>query len=285
MKQHTYLILVLLFCATNLGLAQDYKIYDREQEKVISVEELVRSSSDADVLFFGEQHDDEIAHELQDKIYELLLNEYRNVSLSLEMFETDGQLILDEYLSGYITESKMLNDARAWDNYPTAYRPLVERAKEKGQTVIAANAPRRYVSMVSQKGLSSLDALPKSSKAYLPPLPIFTDDKGYYERFQALMGGANHGMGDSFFHAQCLWDASMAYRIFQHWKKHKKERIFHLNGRFHTDFQQGTVTQLRRLKDKIEIKNISCFPAEGNFDKPDWSAYANQGDFIVLTKS
>src|SRR3954467_8455063 len=68
----------------------------------------------------------------------------------MEMFERDVQIVLDEYLSDLITEQHFLASSRPWGNYKTDYRPLVELAKEKHLDVIAANAPRRYVNMVSR---------------------------------------------------------------------------------------------------------------------------------------
>ncbi|MEM9888092.1 MAG: ChaN family lipoprotein [Bacteroidota bacterium] len=261
----------------------EYKIYSTESKQEISLGDIAASVAEIDVLFFGEEHDDSLAHTLQAQLYAMLLEEYGTVTLSMEMFETDGQLVLDEYFSGYITEDKMVNDTRAWKNYTTDYRPMVELAKNKEQSIIAANAPRRYVNLVSRKGLSELENLPKSSKEYLPQLPIYTADRGYYDRFQEAMGGAGHGMSDNFFHAQCTWDATMAYRIYKHWKKNKKELIFHLNGRFHTDYQQGTITQLRRLNKKITIKNISCFSV-ANLAQIDWENYADQGSFLIVSE-
>ncbi|MEO1257064.1 MAG: ChaN family lipoprotein, partial [Bacteroidota bacterium] len=77
-----------------------YKIYSSASKQEITLEELIEATSDTEVLVFGEQHDDSIAHDLQDKIYAMLLDKYTTVALSMEMFETDGQLILDEYLAG-----------------------------------------------------------------------------------------------------------------------------------------------------------------------------------------
>ncbi|MEM8901461.1 MAG: ChaN family lipoprotein [Bacteroidota bacterium] len=259
-----------------------YKIYSTADQKEISLEALVADVSDADVLFFGEQHDDSMAHFLQNELYKALLESYGTVTLSLEMFETDCQLIVDEYLAGFIGKSKLKKDGRAWSNYQEDYSPMVEEAKEKGQTVIAANAPRRYVSLVSGKGLGELDKLPKASKKHLPKLPIYTDDQAYYQRFKETMGEVGHSMeNDNYFYAQCVWDATMANSMYTHWKKHKKEKIFHLNGRFHSDYQQGTVHQLRRLSPKVQIKNISCFPSD-DIGKPDWGAYTELGDYVII---
>lgn len=260
-----------------------FKIYSSLEQKEITLDDLVNGVSEVDVLFFGEEHNDSIAHSLQDELYQALLSKYGTVTLSLEMFETDCQVVLDEYMGGWISQGKLIKDGRAWNNYENDYSPMVMTAKDKGQTVIAANAPRRYVSMVSGKGVEVLENLPEASLTYLPSFPIYTADSAYYKRFAQAMGEVGHSMeNNNYFYAQCVWDATMANRIYTRWRKHKKEMIFHLNGRFHSDYQQGTVSQLRRLTKKVQIKNISCFPVL-NIDNPDWKAYAGIGDFIILS--
>lgn len=47
-----------------------------------------------------------------------------------------------------IEERDLIASGRAWSNYRSDYKPLIEIAKEKH----AANAPRRYVDLVSKKG-------------------------------------------------------------------------------------------------------------------------------------
>src|SRR5690606_22889447 len=110
--------------------------------------------------------------------------------LSLEVFETEVQLVLDEYTQGIIREKNLMKDARPWKNYQD-YRPLVEFAREHGIRVIAANAPSRYTNAVTLNGLQVLDRLDKRAKALLPPLPIDTATGRYYEKFQDILGG--HG--------------------------------------------------------------------------------------------
>ena len=108
----------------------------------------------------GEQHDDAVAHFLQLQIFKAAVEKYskdRKVALSLEMFERDVQTVVDEYLKNLISETHFLASSRPWGNYKTDYRPLVELAKEKNLPVIAANAPRRYVNMVTRLGRDSLE--------------------------------------------------------------------------------------------------------------------------------
>ena len=161
-----------------------------------SIAELVEAAADADALVVGEVHDDAEAHRLELELLKRLHEKHggcRRIVLSLEMFETDVQLVLDEYLEGLITESSFLADARPWGNYAD-YRGLVEYAKVTELPVVAANAPRRYVGMVG-KGLS-LTSLTRSSRSHLPPLPVVASSSAYQEKFDSMMR-ALHGATSS----------------------------------------------------------------------------------------
>src|SRR5439155_27112377 len=114
----------------------------------------------ADVTFVGENHDHKLAHELELTVLKAVHARKTKTALSLEMFERDVQSVVDEYLGGLITESHFLQSSRPWPNYKTDYSPMVEFAKEQRLPVIAANAPRRYVNIVSRKGQTALLELP-----------------------------------------------------------------------------------------------------------------------------
>lgn len=49
-----------------------------------------------------------------------------------------------------------MQDGRAWPNFTQDYLPMVDAAAFAGVPIIAANAPRRYVSLVGRRGLSAL---------------------------------------------------------------------------------------------------------------------------------
>src|SRR5690606_8678601 len=131
--------------------------------------------------FLGESHDDAVGHALEARI--LRATAAPGLALSLEMFETDTQLLLHEYLAGHIDAARLRRDARAWDNYREAYAPLVDFAREQGLAVIAANAPRRYVNLVGRRGAAALQALSPEALAYLPPLPYPPASEAYRDKF------------------------------------------------------------------------------------------------------
>ncbi len=263
---------------------ETYRIFDKNGNSA-TLQQIIETIGQNDVVFLGEMHDDSVAHALQFEIFKTATEKYsaaRKVSLSLEMFERDTQIVVNEYLMGLITEKKFLDDSRPWGNYKTDYRPLVELAKEKKLNVIAANAPRRYVNMVSRNGRESLNSLSKEAKSFLPPLPYAEPTKAYSDKFKALMGPSPEAqMGiDKILASQSLWDAGMAYAISQNIVK--KGLIVHLNGAFHTENRLGTVEHLLRYKPRTNVLVVTMRYEEDfkNFDK---TKHANLGDFVILT--
>lgn len=67
-----------------------------------------------------------------------------------------------------------LQDGRAWPNYAQDYAALVDTAACARARVVAANAPRRYVSLVGRKGPAALAALPCKEAASLPHSSLLT---------------------------------------------------------------------------------------------------------------
>lgn len=252
-----------------------------------SFEEIINSTEAADVLFFGEYHDDAVGHAIQAEAFRRIVERYsgkRKITLSLEMFERDVQVVLDEYLASHITENHFLLSSRPWGNYKTDYRPLIELAKEKGLPVVAANAPRRYVNMVSRGGRAKVEALSPEAKRWLAPLPYGEPSAEYSKRFRALMGSsAEASMGlDNILSSQSLWDATMAYWISQALERHKHGLIVHLNGGFHTAYRLGTVEHLAKYSPKAKAVVITM-RYEENFKEFDKDKHADLGDFVILT--
>jgi uncharacterized iron-regulated protein len=264
----------------------NYRIYDASGNSA-NISQILESAGKSDVVFLGENHDDAVGHFLQAELFKKIretFGEKRSVALSLEMFERDVQIVLDEYLSGLITEKKFLDDSRPWNNYKTDYRPLLEYAKQNNLAVIAANAPRRYVNMVSRGGRETLEKLSPEARKWFAPLPYAQPSEQYSKKFAALMGGAggdNHGVS-KILASQSLWDATMAFSISEFLKKQKNALVVHLNGGFHTENRLGTAEQFLKLNPKAKILVVTM-RYEDDFIKFDKAKHENLGDFVILT--
>jgi uncharacterized iron-regulated protein/outer membrane lipoprotein-sorting protein len=253
-----------------------------------TIEDVMKSLDNADVVFLGEFHDDSIAHALQHEIFKRAIEQYganRKVTLSLEMFERDVQTVLNEYLAGQISENHFLLSSRPWPRYKDDYRPLVELAKERKIEVIAANAPRRYVNMVSRNGRDSVNGLSKLAKTWLAPLPYAEASEAYSKKFKALMGSsAEASMGiDKILSSQSLWDATMAHSVSESLKKNKGSLVVHLNGGFHTEMRLGTVEHFLKYRKKGRAVVVTM-RYEDDFKKFDAAKHTDAGDFVILTQ-
>jgi uncharacterized iron-regulated protein len=272
---------------------KDYVIYARNE--VRTFEAMVEVLGQADVVFLGEQHDHAMGHALQTEIFQALYARQPKLALSMEMFERDVQGVLDEYLSGFITENSFLQAARPWPNYKTDYRPMVEFCKEKGLPVVAANPPRRYVNIVSRKGQEALQQLPRTARAYLPALPYSMDIPSEYDRkLTEIFGGAHGDSGPdsaatglpgvaNMKQAQALWDETMKDSILRFRKAKRGWQVVHLNGAMHSDYGHGIVDRLRKAVPRLRICLVTIRP-DADFPNINPLKYAGAADFVIVTR-
>ncbi|WP_410221129.1 ChaN family lipoprotein [Pedobacter sp.] len=279
------ILLILSFLVPLYLKAQDikkhYKIFDVKKKSLVTLDDIIRDMQQANVLFFGEEHNDSIGHYLEAEIFKGLAKAYPGkTALTMEMFHTDVQPVINEYLQNIISEKNFIKEARAWNNYKD-YRIMVELAKQQNLIVIGGNAAARYSNAVTREGLSVLEKLPAASKSFLPKLPVDTATGRYYDKFMETLGG--HGMGSmKVYQTQNFWDATMAWSINNFYKGHKNFKIFQVNGRFHSDEKLGTYAQLIKINPKIKALNISSFAAD-DFENPNWEKYTALGDYIIVT--
>lgn len=265
-------------------VADDYRIFTSDG-KLATLNDIIAAANDMDVVYLGENHDDAVGHALQLAVFNEIVEKYRptrQVALSLEMFERDTQVVLDEYLNGLITEKQFLASARPWNNYQQDYKPLVELAKDRNLPVIAANAPRRYVNMVTRGGRAALEKLSPEALNWLAPLPYGAPSTAYAAKFNALMGARHNDMTSNMLQSQSLWDATMAYFVADYLQKTQKPLVVHLNGKFHSESRLGTVEHLLRYRPSARALVVTVQYDE-NFPNFDEKKHRGLGDFVVLT--
>jgi len=279
---------------------KNYMIYNHKQERV-SIESIIYSLKDIDVVFIGEMHDDPVAHYFQKQMLKEVFEHYffkayaskrRQIVLSMEMFERDVQIILDEYLFDIIDERHFLASSRAWNNYLFDYHPLVKFAKKNNIRVLAANAPRRYVHRVAQYGKKSLNDLSSTAKAWVAPLPYKEPSKALTKRFEDFQKKASaitpaHDNDlfkkSHFLEAHNLWDATMAFSLSEELANTPKVLIIHLNGYFHSQSGLGIPEHLANYRPDVKMMTITIVRSN-NF--PDFdSSFADSGDYIIITES
>jgi len=108
------LLVCVLFTVSFQSYAQvtekNYKIYSVQTGKEVKLSDIAEDMKDYDVLFYGEEHNDSVTHFLESKMLEELYLKYNSsVTLSMEMFERDVQVVMNEYLKDLVREKVMPN--------------------------------------------------------------------------------------------------------------------------------------------------------------------------------
>ncbi|MEM8968441.1 MAG: ChaN family lipoprotein, partial [Bacteroidota bacterium] len=235
-------MIVVLWLIVIIGQAQKLPAYQifNQKGKPTSYAKMLRTLAKADVVLFGELHNNPICHWLELQLLRDLHQEYDSLVLALEMFEADNQLVLDEYLLGTIQEKHLLNEAKVWNNYATDYQPLIEFVKANDIPVVASNIPRRYANLVYRQGLAALDSLSDQAKQWVASLPITVNMQlASYQEMLTMMGGSSHGSNtgeaENLVHAQAVKDATMAHFVLQQLPR----PILHINGSYHSQDKEG----------------------------------------------
>jgi uncharacterized iron-regulated protein len=258
MKFLTIALLLVTAIQTSAQNKPAYKVFTSEGKKA-DYGDIIKSCLKADIVFFGELHDDPVAHWLELEITKSLFNEKgSNLVLGAEMFEADNQLMMDEYLKGVYDASKFEAEVKLWKNYKTDYKPLVEFARTNNLRFIATNIPRRYASVVSKSGFEGLAPLTEEAKKYIAPIPFPYDPelKGYKDMLSmgGMGGSVPAHVSENLPKAQAVKDATMAHFILSNWSK---GNIFiHYNGSYHSSNFEGIVWYLMKSNPNLKIITI-----------------------------
>ena len=273
------------------------RIYDTKATRFVSFDQLADAASKADVVFFGEQHDDPATHSAEAALLAAVGARRSDVVLTMEMFERDVQPLLDQYLVGTISEKNFLDGSRPWERYATDYRPMVELARVHGWPVIAGNVPRRMATAVSKKGLAALDTMSKTERSYSAARNECPKD-AYYAKFVETMTGHSAGNGpasasdasamskmtDLFYEAQCIKDETMGESIATAMSRFPGALMYQVDGAFHSDAHLGTAARVTRRVPGAKTLVLTGVPV-ADLQKADPKEHVSRADYVIFTRA
>ncbi|MSR28261.1 MAG: hypothetical protein EXS03_01640 [Phycisphaerales bacterium] len=273
-------------------------IFDGATGSPLDWRQVLDQVAHADAVFVGETHDDATAHALEHALVDAFLASHPSAAVSIEFLERDDQAATDQYLRG---ESELdafieATKSRHWagtDTWIPWYQPMIDSAKRSKARVIAANAPRRYVSKARTEGYEALTALPPDERALFEVDESISRD-GDWERLKALViemraDGSGHGDSpsdspideeiDQFHRAQRVWDRTMGLSAARAYAG--GARIIHVEGAFHIGTRLGTVAQFAAATPGAKILVIDLVPSNLRTRAP---ATGPSADIVVHTK-
>ncbi|MFW5659573.1 MAG: ChaN family lipoprotein [Bacteroidota bacterium] len=279
-----------------------YAIYDSNGRSV-RYNQLLSACEQADVVFFGEQHNNPISHWLTYELFQALLPEAdqdRPLTLAMEMLEVHQQQLVDAYVAQELEYDSLANATDLWPNFKTDYRPVLDLARNHDYRTLAlaSNVTRRYASRVFKEGIESFrENLPENwDTAAYPPLEfdIPYDSRSYQEMVEMMSGHGGHGhgghghgesgeMAKRFVQAQAIKDATMAWRILQVLRE--EMRVFHVNGAFHTQYHEGIVWYIKYFAEQNKRETVPGMVtiSQENVDNPGVfnEELKDKADFII----
>lgn len=282
--------------------------------------EVLDAAVSADVIVIGEMHDDLVGHRVQLAFVEDALERWPGMALSMEMLDRSEQATVDDYLAELIDRevfieriadtkwrrlAKQFLDREidrskfrkgilnpGWYNWEWFYQPIIDAVRAGDGRIVAANAPwLRYTRLIDENGYAALEELSDAQRA-LFAIPTAIPQGRYNERFREFMSGGHGEESDEeprevdedrfleAFRSQLLYDATMGDSIARALDD-GATKVVHLVGQFHSDYEGGTVLEVKSRRPRTSVLVISLR------DSPETSLHeddVDRGDFVIYTR-
>jgi len=204
-----------------------------------TLKDIISIIFDKKIIYIGEQHDQFAHHDTQLKIIKGLHAKNKKIAIGMEMFQRPFQGVIDDYISGKISEREFLKKTeyfQRWAFEYNLYKPILDFATDEKIPVIALNVRREIVNKVSRGGLGSLS---DEEKKEIPEQMDFSDNE-YRNRLMNIFKLHRDSKDfDFFFQSQVLWDEIMAMSIDEYLKKNPDYQMIVLAGNGHIQYGSG----------------------------------------------
>ena len=279
-----------------IDVRKDIAVIDPDSGNDVGWEHMLERISAVDIVLLGELHDHAVGHAVQLALVEDVLDQFPNCVVAFEMLERDEQLRVDDYMDDVIgpTTLASLTQSTNWggkDGWTAWYQPIIDATKERSGSVIAANAPRRYVKLARTDGFDRIESLAKDRRS-LVDYPTELSGGRYRERFWELASHNEDGENEAIdvstidpddpilpvFRSQQTWDATMAQSIVTA-KPSRAQKVLLLVGQFHVEYDGGIVQELRNRLPHAKVLTVSI---QRKLPKEEWWGTPPIADLMVV---
>jgi uncharacterized iron-regulated protein len=195
---------------TRTSELREGQIIDTATGQPVSVEQLMRSLRQQEVLYFGEEHHNRLHIDSALSILNRLSAEGRRPVIAMEMFGWDGQSLLDRYVAGDdLSRQEFLAQVgwpQNWGGPFENYEPLVAYAKSAHLPLAALNPPKSLVRLVARKGLAQARQDADWTRWHMQAETI-VDDPAYREKIIEQLRACHDGGPNELY--QTMYEASM----------------------------------------------------------------------------
>lgn len=280
MKISYCLIIIITFLIGSYINAHAVTQFLRVSDKrTVGFMQMIADTNGTDIIFIGETHDDKKQHENQLDIIRNLRAKKVPVAIGLEIFASDNQRQLDDWIGGKLDEKEFkLIYSRNWSYDWQLYRDIFIYARDNHIPMIALNIPKPVISKIVIQGPSDLN---DSDKKEIPPHISWTlnsQQTEYLKRIYLQVFG-NKSIPISFTNfcdAQALRNNGMAWYISKFREKYPNNKIVVITGTWHA-IKNGVPEQLKEYGNpKYEV----ILPALPEFNLQNMST--DEADYFIL---
>jgi len=249
------LAFLIVFGGVPSRAAGKSRIERMSDSRAVTMAQLIEEIRGVRIVFVGENHGNRDHHKTQLNVIRALRDSGVPVAVGLEMFRSNSQESLDDWVHDRIREADFVRifDENWSGNYWPAYRDIFEYARVQDIPMVGLNVEQRVVRQVSRGGFSSVD------RRNIPPIARVSCDAG--EKYRDVLRTAmrNHAGKEAFVRfceAQMLWDASMAWHLIDFAERNPDRVVVVLAGAFHS-WKHGIPERVRaRAGDSLPFKVI-----------------------------
>ncbi len=273
--------------------------FDGATGALISWREVLDRVAAADAVFVGETHNDATAHAIEHELVASFLAAHHPAAVSMEFLERDDQAATEDYLAGAISMDEFIarTKSKDWagaDSWIPWYQPMIDSAKRSRAKVVAANAPRKYVSSARVDGYTALLALPGEERVLFEVDEEIARD-GDWERLRELMIEMRHDSAkednakpeppsdddvDAIHRSQRVWDRTMGTSAARAYSN--CGAMIHIVGGFHAGNRLGTVAQFLKACTPRQVLIVALEPSKSQTLDP---SDADGADVVIHTRA
>ena len=230
-------LLILICCITvPAGADADGAIMRISDRQAVSFQQMMADAQSSDVTMVAETHDSKKHHVLQLDIIRSFQAKKVPVAIGLEMFQTDYQKQLDDWIEGMIPEQNFKEIyAKNWSYDWSLYRELFIYARDNRIPMVALNVPKGIVFKIAKNGFESLAPEERKNLPSGVTCDINKPQTEFLKKtFEGVFGHEAKGQLFTYFcEAQAVRNSGMAMVIANNQKRYPARKLVAIAGTWH----------------------------------------------------
>jgi uncharacterized iron-regulated protein len=204
--------------------------------QAVSFSQMMTDMEGSDIILIAEEHINSKHHEIQLDVIRSLWAKKIPLAIGLEMFQTDNQRQLDDWIEGRITEESFKTVyAGNWSYDWSLYRDIFIFARENRIPMIALNIPKEIVFKVRKLGFASLTPEERKNLPSGVTCDLNKPQTAFLKKtFEDVFKHEANGKVFAYFcEAQAVRNNGMAMNIANDQKRHPGRKLVALAGIWH----------------------------------------------------